>query len=767
MRIAIYVRVSTQRQAQTQTIEQQIDRLRAHLQAQGWPLPEGDIFRDDGYSGTSLKRPGLDRLRDRAAMASFDKIFITDPDRLARNYVHQVLLLEELQKHGCRVEFLDRPMSQDPHDQLLLQIRGAVAEYERTLIAERMRRGRQRQFQAGKMLPWTRAPYGYRMAADRPRDPSGVYQDPAEAAVVAEIFAWYLEGRHTLHGLVDHLHELGVRSPSGKPHWSGPSVRGILRNPVYTGRVYANRTRCRAAQIRRSATHPIGRPQGTATPLPEREWIEVGTVPAVITREQFDLVQAKLATNQSFSARNNKVGTYLLRSLVSCGGCGLACLARRLPPRNSYYVCTGKTRAARHRNGATCESRYIPSRAIDDLVWQDLCDLLRHPAAVAEAFRLASVGAWHPQEFQARRERLRQGKASLAQQLERLTEAYLGGVIPLPEYERRRAEIGVRDASLAEQERRLCGEADRLNETLGLAASLEAFRKRVSTGLETATFDQKRQLVELLIDRVVVTGDEIEIRYVLPTSPQSEHVRFCHLRLDYFHRPADRQLHPALLPLRTPDDLQVPPGVGFHPLVEREVVILAVGEHPRHLAHRLALEPGEQLRRRPRVVDIGGRHQHGQQQAHAVHDDMPFPTVDVLGVVAAPLLTAGTGVDRLAVDTGGRPGMVRLLGGPGLAAEPVVDGVQDAPATPSVEVPPDGALGREVLGQIPPLAAGSEDVEDGVEDVAHVGGTRPPAGWGGREVGLDQGPLLVGEVTRVVVVWHTTSTPLEAPVFPL
>src|SRR5271168_5097860 len=92
MRIAIYVRVSTRRRAQTQTIEQQIDRLRTHLQAQGWPLPEGDIFRDDGYSGASLKRPGLDRLRDRAAMASFDKIFITDPDRLARNYVHQVLL---------------------------------------------------------------------------------------------------------------------------------------------------------------------------------------------------------------------------------------------------------------------------------------------------------------------------------------------------------------------------------------------------------------------------------------------------------------------------------------------------------------------------------------------------------------------------------------------------------------------------------------------------------------------------------------------------
>jgi site-specific DNA recombinase len=101
-----------------------------------------------------------------------------------------------------------------------------------------------------------------------------------------------------LHGLVDHLHELGVPSPSGKSHWSGPSVRGILKNPVYTGRVYANRTRYRDARVRRSATHPIGRPHGSATPVPEGEWIEVGTVPAVVTREQFDRVQAKLATNQ-------------------------------------------------------------------------------------------------------------------------------------------------------------------------------------------------------------------------------------------------------------------------------------------------------------------------------------------------------------------------------------------------------------------------------------------------------------------------------------
>jgi site-specific DNA recombinase len=107
------------------------------------------IFCDEGYSGATLKRPGLEQWRDKGSEAALDRVVITAPDRLARNYMPQVLLLEEFQRSGCEVECLDRPRSQDPHDQLLLQIRGAVAEYERSLMAERMRRGRQRKLQAG------------------------------------------------------------------------------------------------------------------------------------------------------------------------------------------------------------------------------------------------------------------------------------------------------------------------------------------------------------------------------------------------------------------------------------------------------------------------------------------------------------------------------------------------------------------------------------------------------------------------------------------
>ena len=152
MKTAIYARVSTNRQTQAQTIEQQLDRLKRHLDWQGESLPAENIFRDDGYSGANLNRPGLDRLRDRVKGGVLDRVLLTSPDRLARNYVHQMVLVEEWERSGCKVEFLDHPMSQDPHDQLLLQIRGAVAEYERVLIAERMRRGRQMKLKARRFI---------------------------------------------------------------------------------------------------------------------------------------------------------------------------------------------------------------------------------------------------------------------------------------------------------------------------------------------------------------------------------------------------------------------------------------------------------------------------------------------------------------------------------------------------------------------------------------------------------------------------------------
>jgi site-specific DNA recombinase len=541
MRVALYARVSTPRQAQADGIAQQLERLRAHAIEQGWTVAEEDIFRDDGYSGASLKRPGLERLRDRAALRALDRVLITAPDRLARHYVHQVLLIEEITATGCQVEFLDRPMSQDPHDQLLLQIRGAVAEYERSLIAERMRRGRLRKLQAGLLLPWTRPPYGYRVDPDRPRDPAGVRRDEAEAAAVAEMFAWYAEEGHSLFGLAQKLRREAIPPPCVKGRWNAATLHGILTNPVYAGQVYAGRFQeaCGTG--------------ATATPRrlrPREDWIAVAAVPAIITPELFERVQAKLARNRRFARRHNTAHPYLLRALVSCGVCGLACLGRCLPRGYRYYCCAGKQPALRSCRDTKCPSRYIPAEQVEALVWADLCQLLTHPEAIRLALERAHGGHWLPQELQARREALRRGQASVQRQIERLTEAYLAGVVELEEYRRRRREMELRDQALAAQARQLEAQVDRKAEIARLGLSLEEFCRRVQAGLAQASWEQKRQLIEWLVARVVVADGEVEIRYVIPTSPAGEATRFCHLHSDYRERLQPAQAPPRLRPHR-------------------------------------------------------------------------------------------------------------------------------------------------------------------------------------------------------------------------
>ncbi len=536
MRVALYARVSTSRQAQAQTIDQQVSRLQAHVSQQDWTVNPEHVFRDDGFSGARFNRPGLDQLRDRVARAEVDRVLVTEPDRLARKYVHQVLLIEEWQGHGCEVEFIDRPMSQDPHDQLLLQIRGAVAEYERTLISERMRRGRLVRLQAGQLLPWTRPPFGFRVDPEHPRAAAGLTCDAYEAAIVDSMFARYLEPGATLYSLAKRLSDEGVTTPMGKRIWNPATVRGILRNPAYAGTAYAGRTRSEPARQRKSALLPIGPGQSSRPTSPEN-WIAI-PVPAIISQEVFDLVQEKLDSNQPITARNNTRTKYLLRGLVSCGVCHLSAFGRSATEGYAYYVCRGKTDSLRASNNDRCQARYFPARQLDELVWSDLCAVLTEPEIMNHALERAKGGSWLPQELQSRQTTLKRSIKQLDQQQTRLMDAYLASVIELTELQRRRAELAQHQATLAAQQRQLDAVAKQHLDVAALADGIERFCSQVRAGLLDATFEERRALVELLIDRVIMTNGEVEIRYVIPTSPDGPHRRFCHLRLDYLDDPA-------------------------------------------------------------------------------------------------------------------------------------------------------------------------------------------------------------------------------------
>jgi site-specific DNA recombinase len=524
MEIALYARVSTERQAQAQTIKVQIDRLQASVAQQtDWHLSETHIYLDDGQSGASLNRPGLDRLRDQAALGAFELVLITAPDRLARNLAHQAVIVEELARHGCQIAFLDRPMSDDPHDQLLLQIRGAVAEYERTLIAERMRRGRQAKLRTGELLPWSVAPYGYILDAEAPRDPKRVAVDAVKGLVVKQIFAWYTDvSRPTsLLGVTRELNDSGTPPPNGGKAWNAASVRNILCNSGYTGLLRYHPVSRLPGHRRRWALGPWGQTRKPMVAAMDEEILIA--VPAIIDQAAFEAAQARMERNKQMARRNNTRHDYLLRGLVSCVHCQLACLARTTQLGYNYYACTGRTHPERTALSQRCQTPYLPASTLDALVWADLARILAEPTLITQALNRAKAGAWLPQTLQARQQTLKKGLTQIEHQQERLLQAYLAEIIGQEELARKRQELARTFQGLSQQLRQLETQAQKQLEVAGLAVGIEDFCQRIQPTLAGLDFAQRRKLVELLIDRVLIVGEsEIEIRYAMPTALKGE-----------------------------------------------------------------------------------------------------------------------------------------------------------------------------------------------------------------------------------------------------
>ena len=240
MRAAIYARVSTERQERQQTIDSQIATLSAWAEEVGHELRPEHAFRDEGYSGARLDRPGLDALRDAVRDAEVDIVAVLSPDRLARKYAYQALVLEEFRRAGCAVAFLNHTISDNPGDQLLLQIQGAVAEYERALLGERFRRGKLQKARAGWFIGG-RAPYGYRYVPCRDGAGGRLEIDEDEAAFVRLLYGWLVEERMTIRQILKRLNFGPWYPRSGKHPWSPSVVHHILSEPVYTGTTYANR----------------------------------------------------------------------------------------------------------------------------------------------------------------------------------------------------------------------------------------------------------------------------------------------------------------------------------------------------------------------------------------------------------------------------------------------------------------------------------------------------------------------------------------------
>ncbi len=226
--MAIYARVSTEQQAETHTIASQVAALRERVAADGLAGSAALEFLDEGSSGATLVRPALERLRDVVAAGSVDRLYVHSPDRLARKYAYQVLLVDEFRRAGVEVIFLNRALGQSPEDDLLLQVQGMIAEYERAKIIERHRRGKRHAARAGGVHVLSGAPYGYRYVSKYAGGGQARYDIiPEEARVVRHVFDWIARDRLTIGEVCRRLTQAGEVTRTGKTAWDRSVLWGM------------------------------------------------------------------------------------------------------------------------------------------------------------------------------------------------------------------------------------------------------------------------------------------------------------------------------------------------------------------------------------------------------------------------------------------------------------------------------------------------------------------------------------------------------------
>jgi site-specific DNA recombinase len=520
-RAALYARVSSQRQADELTIHSQVAALRERIAADGLHLDEALCFLDEGCSGASLMRPALERLRDLAWIGGLDRLYVHSPDRLARKYACQMVLLDELTKHGVEVVFLNHAPDASPEGELLLQMQGMIAEYERAKILERTRRGRRFAARQGRVSVLTHAPYGYRYVPKHAGDGTARYDVmPTEAALVREMFSWVGVEGLSLQGVVRRLAERGVPTATGQPRWDRVTVRGLLINPAYTGTARYGKTRLGprfpGKRAKRGDPETPRREQVTRPTLPEEQ--EPIPVPALVSADLFASVAERLAENQRRQREQKQGAAFLLSGLLVCERCGSAYCGHRMirsgRPPYAYYRCLGTDK---YRHGAViCHNRAVNSVELEQAVWADLRDLLHDPDRLRREFerRLERPEAAVPE-----RAHLERSIAQLKRRLGRLLDAYEQGWVEKPDMEPRlrrvQEQLRREQAVLLDHQQ----ETSQLEELRLVIGDLATFTEQIRASLDSADFATKRWLLKLLIKRVDIGDQEVRIVYRVQPGP--------------------------------------------------------------------------------------------------------------------------------------------------------------------------------------------------------------------------------------------------------
>jgi site-specific DNA recombinase len=517
---AIYARVSSARQKKDETIGSQTAALRAHAEQQALDVPEEWVFEDEGHSGATLIRPALERLRDLIAGVGIDVVLCYSPDRLARKFAYQALLIEEFARAGTRVEFVKGPRGDSPEDQLMVQFQGMFAEYEKAQILERYRRGKAHRAKTGSVNVLGGAPFGYRYVRKTEHTGAAYEIVDHEAALVAELFRRYADDGASIAELTRWLTEQGVPTRTGKNRWDRSVIWGMLRNPAYVGRAVFGKT---MVVHESPGLNRVARLQGRSTPRasktvdrPREQGTEI-PVPAIVSEDTFDRVTQRLADNKRFSSRNSKDPS-LLQGIAACAGCGYGYYRTSTRTTNKkiyYYRCLGSD-DYRYEGGRVCGNKPVRADYLDTVVWDHITALLADPQLIRAEIdkRLDTERTADPVARQRKRLDSALTKASSA--IARMIEAFGEQLITIDELRARMPDLRARETNVRNQIQALDTQLADREGYLKLATDLEGFLTQLHAQAETSTVTERQRVLRLLVKDVLIGGEKITIRHRIP-----------------------------------------------------------------------------------------------------------------------------------------------------------------------------------------------------------------------------------------------------------
>jgi len=511
-RVALYARVSSEERREGQTIDSQVSELERFAQQNSWVI-EG-VYKDEGWSGGMLARPELDRLRDNASKGLFNAVLLNDVDRLARDVAHLGVIKRDLERKGIQVIFRKLPAESSPTHNLMVNILGSFAEFERELISDRTRRGKRHKVEVRQLFLGSIAPYGFRyVRKDRAAGKEGVLEvHSEEAAVVRQMFEWMDKEGLSAHKVVSRLNQIAVLPRKGNPKWAKSSALRILRSEVYTGVWHYNKYEsCEPKNPLRKQRYQRS-PKSSTRKRPRPEWLPVQLPKElqVIPQDVWLRVQRQLDQNLAFSPRNSR-HSYLLRGLVRCAGCKARFVGD--PCHGLFY----------YRCYARCKKvRTIREDTLNEAVWGTLKEAILNPqvliGSVSELNQTRIVQADGAERQLADAEKsLRRIEA----EENRLLEAYRLGVISAAQLGKELEQLNARRSSV-EAEKAALGDMNRKLPLPVIENSVRGYCLALSHHLETTTIESRQRLLRLLVDEISFDGLAVKIRGFIPLTYRNE-----------------------------------------------------------------------------------------------------------------------------------------------------------------------------------------------------------------------------------------------------